>query len=418
MAPVPGQRHSYNRAMQSILALVAWLSFLPSGSPSAADGCELLLRDGSRRTARQVAGGAGKPLALTDAAGAVTTVPLADVVALDWIGPRPVPEAGAMTLLLHDGSRLVGQVGGGDEEQLQFELVSGGKLDFPLDSVRALFAGPRHGSLDVDRFAVGGAGDSLHRRAESGGDYTRGTVVSIDAAGVRFEYSLGTAHFPWADLEALLLEQQVDPAKPAGDVVEVDLEPDGKLVCELVRLTATDVVVKRGDGEGELLLPLAAVAALRFRGDGWSWLADLKPSDVKQQPYLGGSDDFLFPWRRDRTVTGHPLRVHERRYGSGLGCHARCELSFAIPAGSKRFLADAGLSDEVLTLPERGAAEFRVLVDGVERWRSALARGGDEAQRTGLIDIAGGKVVTLVVDFGTGEDVADRAVWGSPLLLR
>jgi hypothetical protein len=404
--------------MLPIPALAALLSLLPFSSSPVADGCELLLRDGSRRTARAVAGGAGKPLALTDAAGAVTTVPLGDVVALDWIRPAPPATDGAMTLLLHDGSRLVGRVGGGDEEQLSFELTSGGTLAFPLDSVRALFAGPRHGELDVDRFAVGGAGDSLHRRAESGGDYTRGTVVSVDAAGVRFEYSLGTSHFPWSDLEALLLEQQVDPAPPSGNVVEVDLEPDGKLVSELVRITASDVVVKRGDAGGELVLPLASVAALRFRGEGWSWLADLKPSAVKQTPYLGGSDDFLFPWRRDRTVTGHPLRVHERRYGSGLGCHARCELSFPIPAGSRLFLADAGLSDEVLALPERGAAEFRVLVDGVERWRSVLARGGDDAQRTGLLDVAGGKVVTLVVDFGTGEDVADRAVWGSPLLLR
>src|SRR5688572_18240623 len=93
----PGAGRSYNRAMLPTPALAACLSLLPLGSTPAVDGCELLLRDGSRRSARAVAGGAGKPLALTDAAGAVTTVPLADVVALDWIRPPPAATEGAMT---------------------------------------------------------------------------------------------------------------------------------------------------------------------------------------------------------------------------------------------------------------------------------------------------------------------------------
>ncbi len=403
-------------AIPSFVALCA-AGVFASPHEGVVDACELQLRDGSRRLASTVAFAADGDATVSGADGGADRVALDDLVEVTFPGAIGRAVADAMTLRLHDGSRLFGKVVGGDDEQVQFELAVGGTLALPLDAVRAVFAGPRHSELEVAAFAVNHDGDTLHRRLEVGGDHTRGTVVSFAASGVRFEYSLGTADFAWSEVEAIVLEQQVAPRLPRGRVVEADLLPDGTLIGELVRLSGSELVLRPLSGEREVALPRAAVAAIRLRAPGWRWLSDLEPSKVVETPYLGGPGDFFFPWRRDRSVTGLPLRSAGHRFGKGFGCHSRCELSFALSPASRRFVATVGLCDEVLSLPERGAVEFRVLVDGVERWKSRLLRGGDEPQRIEALDVSGGKVLTLVADFGSGEDVADRACIGDALLL-
>ena len=396
-------------------------SFIAGLAPTAVasdDRIELLLRDGTRHVVRDFALAPGESVSVTPSGAAPPAIAWGDLVEID-LGARVARDlTPPMTLLLHDGSRLVGRVAAGDDEAVSFELAVGGTLELPLDAVRALLAGPRHADLALDRLVTPKSGDLLQRRQEVGGDSTRGTLVNLLPEAVRFEYSLGTANFAWSDIEAVVLEQQVDLAVSAGPQIEVDLVPDGTLRCELVRVNASEVVVRLPGASAETTLPRAAVTALRVHSDHWSWLSTLEPDSVREVPYLGGPDDFLFPWRRDRSVTGQPLRVHGRRYGRGIGCHARSELSFAIPPGTRRFVADAGLSDEVLELPERGAAEFRVLLDGVVKWRSTLVRGGDPAVRVPMVDVGDAKLLTLIVDFGAGEDVADRAVWGDAIFLR
>ena len=110
--------------------------------------------------------------------------------------------------------------------------------------------------------------------------------------------------------------------------------------------------------------------------------------------------------------------MHGRRFGKGFGCHSRTTLKFELDGSWTRFEAEVGLSDEVTSLPDHGAIEFRVLVDGQEKWRSKTIRGGEPATPVGPIALQGAKTLELVTDFGAGEDVADRGVWGAPLLLR
>ncbi|MBL8843432.1 MAG: NPCBM/NEW2 domain-containing protein [Planctomycetes bacterium] len=377
----------------------------------------LLLRDGSRLGASAITFGADGEASVAVVAGGMRRLPLQEIVSVEYAATGARTAIGTMTARLHDGSRLLGKVVGGDEEEVQFELATGNTLAIPLDALHALFVGPRHAALDVAAFAPAEEGDTLHRRLEVGGDHTRGTLVALTPTGVRFDYSLGTGDFRYDEVEAVVLEQQVEPRAPKGVVVEADLLPDGTLIGELVRLTAAELVLKPLATEREVALPREALLGLRLRDGTRRWLSDLAPVEVRERPYLGGADDFLHPWRRDRSVTGQPLQCGGRRFGKGLGCHSRSELSFALPASARRFVAVVGISDEVLELPERGAVEFRVLVDGVERWKSGAVRGGEPAQALEALDVSGGKVLTLIADFGSGEDVADRAVWGEAVLL-
>ncbi len=374
--------------------------------------------DGSRLEVTRIGIDPASGAALSLADRGVVSCPLGELVSVEFCARPGAPGASpAAAVALHDGSRLVGTIRGGDPERLELELARGGSLSIPVDAIRAVFAGPRSGTLDVGRFAATG-GDSLHRRPEAGGDATSGTVVAFGADAVRFEYSLGAADFPWDEIEAVVLAQQVEIDGPGAPIVDVDLRPDGSLRGTLVRLTERELLLKPAGFAAVAGLPLDGVHGLRFRSVGHCWLSDLAPTRVSQHPFLGREEQFLFPWKADRSVTGGPLQVHGRRYAKGFGCHSRTVLQFALDGRFSRFEAEAGVSDEVLDLPDFGAIEFRVLVDGQEKWKSRMVRGGEPAEPVGPIALAGAKSLELVTDFGAGEDVADRGVWGAPLLLR
>ena len=167
-----------------------------------------------------------------------------------------------------------------------------------------------------------------------------------------------------------------------------------------------------------VVLLFEILRALRFDGARHAWLSDRAPAKVEQTPYFGSADQFLFPWRPDRTVTGRPLAVGGRSFAKGFGCHSRTRLEFTLTPQEAQFEAWVGVADEVLDLADRGAIQFAVVLDGKEAWRSAVLRAGEPAVKVGPIALAGAKTLALVTDFGEGEDVADRGVWGEALLLR
>jgi hypothetical protein len=352
--------------------------------------------------------------------GGIETIPLDELISVDFARRRaPGQAAGeAAVVLLHDGSRLQGAIAGGSQDALKIALRPGLTLDAPIDAISALFLGLRAPRLERARFEVSAKEDALFKRPEIGGDYTRGTLQSFSATGCDFEYTLGTVHFPWSDLEAITLARQVE-VKPAElPLVHADLVPDGTLNGTLVKFGDGGLELRPAGFAADVVLPPEMLRSLRFDGPRHAWLSDVAPTQVEQTPYLGRSDQFLFPWRADRSVTGRPLAVGGRLFAKGFGCHSRTRLEFALAPQDAQFEAWVGVADEVQELADRGAIAFAVLLDGKEVWRSAVLRAGDAAVPVGPLPLAGAKTLTLVTDYGEGEDVADRGVWGGALLLR
>jgi hypothetical protein len=357
---------------------------------------------------------------VTRADGGVETIPLEDLISVEF-ARRPLLATAAgerMVALLHDGSRVEGAIAGGSADALRIALRPGVELEIPIDSLSALFLGARAARLERSRFEVSAKEDALFKRPESGGDFTRGTLQAFSANGCEFEYSLGSGKFAWSELEAVVLAHQseLDPLK--APVVHADLVPDGSLTGTLVRWGDAGLELRPQGFPKSVTLPPELLRALRFDGARHVWLSDRAPSRVEQTPYLGSGDQFLFPWRADRTVTGRPLAVGGRSFAKGFGCHSRTRLEFAVTPPDAQFEAWVGVADEVLELADRGAIQFAVALDGKEVWRSAVLRAGEPAVRVGPIALAGAKTLALVTDFGDGEDVADRGVWGEALLLR
>jgi hypothetical protein len=80
----------------------------------------------------------------------------------------------------------------------------------------------------------------------------------------------------------------------------------------------------------------------------------------------------------------------------------------------------AGIDDQVMRLGTHGSVVFRVLVDGVERWKSTVVRGGDAPVAIALQppSLEGAGELTLEVETAENSFVADRADWLQLALVR
>src|SRR5436305_8420325 len=96
--------------------------------------------------------------------------------------------------------------------------------------------------------------------------------------------------------------------------------------------------------------------------------------------------------------------------------HSASRVTYAVPAGCRRFAALVGLDDHT---GRRGSVRVRVLVDGKER---ELGLKGELTHRNGplavRVDVEGAKELTLAVDFGAGGDIGDHVNWVDARLVK
>ena len=146
------------------------------------------------------------------------------------------------------------------------------------------------------------------------------------------------------------------PPAPKG-IVAVAHADDGTVVAGTIRsLTEGRLELQAAFGPS-LSLALDRIVRIEFRGGRLVFLSDLEPAQVAETPFF----DLVWRHRRDRSVDGNPLRIGKRTYRKGLGVHSRCELTYALAGGFRRFLADVGLDEEI---GDKGNVDVAVLVDG------------------------------------------------------
>jgi len=95
-----------------------------------------------------------------------------------------------------------------------------------------------------------------------------------------------------------------------------------------------------------------------------------------------------------KTVDGKPLTLAGQVFAHGVGTHAYSELLIDLGGHATSFQSVVGIDDEV---GERGAAVFRVWVDGKQAWHSRELRGGSRPQ-TVKVNLTGARELVLSVD--------------------
>ncbi len=195
---------------------------------------------------------------------------------------------------------------------------------------------------------------------------------------------------------------------PTGRIIGKDgsLVPFTSLKLDKSKLSIT------ADGLTAGAVNLSAVAEIRFRSNRFVYLSDLKPEKIVQAGLFG---DVVFPYRRDRSSAGGPLRVGKKTFAKGIGMHSRCELTYDLDGKFTLLAASAGID---LAGGKRGDATLKILGDGKELLKPVKLSGGKEALPI-RCDVTGVKKLTVIVEFGKdGIDVGDHVDLGEARLIK
>ena len=157
-------------------------------------------------------------------------------------------------------------------------------------------------------------------------------------------------------------------------------------------------------------IPFSSLSRILPASDKIVFLSSIEPDKVKETAVLGRG----FPYRKDLSVSGAPLRLKGRTYRRGLGVHSRTALEYALNGRYTTFAAIIGLDD---SSRGKGSVTFVVSADGKE-----LLRENFDSSRAPLpisFPVSGSRKLTLLVDYGSDQlDLGDHADWANARLTK
>ncbi|MCG3192645.1 MAG: hypothetical protein DIJKHBIC_01892 [Thermoanaerobaculia bacterium] len=170
-----------------------------------------------------------------------------------------------------------------------------------------------------------------------------------------------------------------------------------------------------GSAQVPLLLVSHRTAPLRGRAPG----GPPTPSSLEMSPErlvfvsdlvpVKAESDFT-PHRMDATWDGSPLVVGGQTYQKGIGVHARCSMTFAVPEGARRFQARIGLAPGAAGCPDARVGYFVKDQDGNYLFSNPSLRFTDAPEDVS-VPLEGVRELTLVASEGGNGRDCDHANW-------
>lgn len=312
-----------------------------------------------------------------------------------------------------------------DEKQLTLsaEPLEGAAMVIPLAELREIWTTSDARTKKArDLNVAAQAEDVVFVEKDNQVKAVKGIATGLDADSLKFKYD-GQ-------------ERQIKLERVVGVVLAERERPIEKNLYETLTLTSGDALSGRilslqdgrfavallaaaagggGDGAGAPVqagaaVPLAQVAKIDIRNGRLVCLCDLKPTTVIQTPYF----DRLMPYQVDKSLAGGPLVLTDGTVARGIAVHSRCILTYDLAGAFSKLKTKVGFQQ-----PEgrAGRAALRVLGDGKVLWADDDLKG--DAKPTPLdLSIEDIKTLTLEVDYGKDQDVADRVIWAYPRLLK
>ena len=226
-----------------------------------------------------------------------------------------------------------------------------------------------------------------------------GLIESLSDKELAFELEGARRSIPRDKLLAVVMAQaQADDPRT---VATVSLVNGSTASGELASLSAESLLLNLPSG-AELILPTSAISSVALRSSRVAFLSDLKPVEVLEQPVV----TLGRPWQKNRSVGGRPLTLAGRVFESGLGVHARSQMTFANDGNFDVLTGVIGIDAETAG---RGDCVFIVLGDGQPLFTQRVK--GTDPPRDVRVDIGRYKQVTLLVEPGEDLDLADHADW-------
>jgi hypothetical protein len=250
------------------------------------------------------------------------------------------------------------------------------------------------------------------------GDVLEGVLNGLDDQAVQVEVDRKPVSVARAKVAAVALSSDLAASLKPRDAYGRLVLTDGSRVS-LASAACADGAVLTGTTlfDAPVRVPLAQVVSLALAQGRAVYLSDLEPRRFDETPYL----DLHWPPVKDGSADGRDLRLGGGTYDKGLGLHSAARVTYDLGGRYRRFEALVGLDDRAgdEQAGRQGSVRVRVLVDGKERTtgrdRALTARDGPVPVR---VDVAGGRELTLVVDFGDRGGVQDRVDWADARLVK
>ncbi|MDX2198053.1 MAG: NPCBM/NEW2 domain-containing protein [Phycisphaerae bacterium] len=332
----------------------------------------------------------------------------------DAVAPTDAPK---FRWSLSDGSEFAGRAVSRDEGGVRLEIRDGQIAVVPLGALRSIErvgadekSAEKIAELRTQRESSDAEKASRDDTAiairSNGSVVLRGTLRSIDAKGLQFAWNQREIPLAWDKLAALFMAQP-EPRRGSARVVMADGEVfsgapsggDGK------RLLLKSSIFR------DLELSWRGMRRIELRSDKLAFLSDVPAQSYDFEPLFGSRWEYA----RDASLTGGPIMLGGRRYAKGIVMHASSTLTFNIAGGGARqFAATVGILDEY---SPQGNAKVRLVGDSRVLWESQRVRAGEKPQDV-LVELAGVKQLTLVVQRGQNLDIGDHVAWASARLIR
>ncbi|MBA2480482.1 MAG: NPCBM/NEW2 domain-containing protein [Planctomycetes bacterium] len=324
-------------------------------------------------------------------------IPLDRIIALEFPA-NPPPSSVDRAVALQNGDVLTGSVQSLQSSKLQFLSDSLGAITIAIADVRSLSFRPQRLS-DLGRGSFQGVhlvnGDRIAGRIE----WINDELIGIDT-GKRIQK---------VPIRSALLWSAAASAKaPGRQCVRL---ANGDRLSGTVQALDAEKLQLQGTIGGDAAIPAARVSALWSEGAVLVPLSTLPPAESKQVPQF----DESFPPTSDRDRSGSFLTCGDHRYERGLGCHARCEMTWDLAGAYATLVGELGLDDRA---GERGLATITITADGAVVFESGPIAHG-QAPLPLSVSLAGAKRLQLVVDFGPdGSSLGDAVDFGWAVLVK
>lgn len=374
--------------------------------PAAADGVRVERADGAF-VEGELRGIDADGVAL-DVDGAPQRFAIADVRVVERVPAGTPAGTGALRVTLVDGGWIEGTDLAWDGATVRLERPDGA-VEIPAERVRTVAwrraddpADAAPGAAWSATLPEAGSGDLIVVASADGQEMVECAVKGVSAEAVTIVLDEETIPVKRAKVIGI---HWLRPAAEAPGGISVGLS-GGDLRARRVEWGTDGVVL-----DGGLRLPAAAVTRLDWSTGRSLALATTPPERVDVEPWFGGLAGVP---GLAAALGPRALPAGEGMPRGGLLVRPRTTAVWRIPPESRRFRAAASIPADARP---GGAATLVVAIDGREVDRRRLEAGTESGAVMALdVDVAGGRRLSVTIDFGAATDPGCAVLLAGPVI--
>jgi hypothetical protein len=339
------------------------------------------------------------------------TVAAKDIAEVRFTGSTPA-EPAKCTLYLRNGDQLKVAVLSGNDSNLKVKSDALGELTMDNKFVDGLiFAQKDPTPQDVlDEFLKTTPKDDLLLLPK--GDAAKGALEKLTDKDLNFNVEKQSKTYTFEQVVGVRLVPLEEYKAPADLRATINLADGSRLTGKLQQLDGAALKFEGIDGK-PWSVPASAIKSVAFKGGNLVYVSDLTPKSLEEKPYVGGVP-IVFHWRRDQSVTGHPLSISGKTFDKGVGVHSFTRLTYDLGGQYAKFLVSVGVDSSA---PLSAVCSWKISVDGKEA-AAGIAKANEIAKLVKL-EVKDAKELELICDYGPDEDDAgDHLDWGNARLIK